>query len=135
MQNNHGFTLVEELFVISVIIILSIFTLQFSFNSKPVISLEQQCNQIISLLEEGKSIALTNHEKVDIEIAVNQVSYHAVNRERTVVLEETYQIDNSYEFHFNHNGNISSGSHFNICNQSKCKSIVLNVGSGTFYVK
>lgn len=135
MQNKSGFTLIEELFVISIIVLLSVFTLSYTFNFKPKISLKQQCNQIVSLLEEGKSKSIINHEKIDIEIASNKITYKGIDKERTINLNDNYYIDDSYEFHFNDKGNISSGGHLNICDKSVCKSIVLNVGSGAIYVK
>ena len=54
MYDDSGFTLIEVVFTISIILILSTITLHFVINSKPVISLQQQCQQVISLLEEGK---------------------------------------------------------------------------------
>ncbi|WP_368390330.1 prepilin-type N-terminal cleavage/methylation domain-containing protein, partial [Thomasclavelia ramosa] len=68
MYDDSGFTLIEVVFTISIILILSTITLHFVINSKPVISLQQQCQQVISLLEEGKSRAMINHEQINIVI-------------------------------------------------------------------
>ena len=135
MYDDSGFTLIEVVFIISIILILSTITLHFVINSKPVISLQQQCQQVISLLEEGKSRAMINHEQINIVIQTKQISYNGQKDQRTLTINDNYYIDDYYEFHFNHNGNISSGGHLKICSSNGCKSIILNVGSGAFYVK
>lgn len=134
MQNDYGFTLIEVLFTISIIIILSLFTLHFSITISPHLSIDQQCNKIVSLLQDAKTKALLNHERVDILISDNQISYD-YQGEHIVELDSNYYIQDTFELYFNKNGNINSGNHLNICNQKLCKSIVFNVGSGVFYVK
>lgn len=135
MRAKEGFTLIEVVFTISILIVLSTFTLTYSISSKPQISLEQQCQLIVSLLEEGKSTAILNHQQVDIVVNANTISFNYDGKEHTVTLTGDNYIDQSYDFHFNRNGNISSGGKLNICNHNQCKSVVLNVGSGAFYVK
>ena len=119
MYDDSGFTLIEVVFTISIILILSTITLHF----------------VISLLEEGKSRAMINHEQINIVIQTKQISYNGQKDQRTLTINDNYYIDDYYEFHFNHNGNISSGGHLKICSSNGCKSIILNVGSGAFYVK
>ena len=86
MYDDSGFTLIEVVFTISIILILSTITLHFVINSKPVISLQQQCQQVISLLEEGKSRAMINHEQINIVIQTKQISYNGQNDQRTIIL-------------------------------------------------
>ena len=121
MYDDSGFTLIEVVFTISIILILSTITLHFVINSKPVISLQQQCQQVISLLEEGKSRAMINHEQINIIIQTKQISYNGQKDQRTLTINDNYYIDDYYEFHFNHNGNISSGGHLKICSSNGCK--------------
>lgn len=135
MQGSRGFTLIEVVFTISIIIVLSTFTLHYVINSQPKITLEQQCDLIVRLLEESKSVAILKHQQIDIEISSNKIGYYGEAVERVIILNEHYYIDDGYDFHFNRNGNISSGGHLNICSYDRCKSIILNVGSGAFYVK
>lgn len=134
MQDNHGFTLIEVVFSISIIIILSMFTLHFAITISPHLSIDQQCNRIIDLLQDAKTKALLNHERINILISNNQISYD-YQGEHTVELDSNYYIQDVFELYFNKNGNINSGNHLNICNQEMCKSIIFNVGSGVFYVK
>lgn len=134
MRSNQGFTLIEVIFTISIIIILSLFTLNFAISSPPQSSIDQQCNKVINLLEEAKTKALINHEQVDILIDVDQISYN-YQKEFVVKLNKNYYFQDSFELYFNKNGNVNSGNHLNICNQKECRSIIFNVGSGTFYVK
>lgn len=134
MLNNRGFTLIEVIFSISVIIILSLFTLSYACLSPVHLSIEQQCNQVISLLQDAKTQALLNHQKIDIIIENNQISYNSGNQ-HVLKLDENYYFENSFELYFNKNGNINSGNTLKLCDKHTCKSIVFNVGSGAFYVK
>lgn len=134
MLGKKGFTMVEMLFVLSIMIVLSVFTLHFSISNRPKITIEQQCSQIISLLEEAKTLALTSHDQVDINISSNQISYSQGNKSRTLLLNFSYYFKYYYDFHFNKNGNISSGGRIELGNTNEIKTIILNVGSGAFYV-
>ena len=93
MYDDSGFTLIEVVFTISIILILSTITLHFVINSKPVISLQQQCQQVISLLEEGKSRAMINHEQINIVIQTKQISYNGQKDQRTLTINDNYYID------------------------------------------
>lgn len=135
MLGKKGFTMVEMLFVLSILIVLSVFTLHFSISNRPKIAIEQQCSQIISLLEEAKTLALTSHNQVDINISSNQISYSQGNKSRTLLLNFSYYFKYYYDFHFNKNGNISSGGRIELGNTNEIKTIILNVGSGAFYVR
>ena len=75
MQDKHGFTLIEVVFTISIIIILSVFSLHFAITTPLCLSIDQQCKQIIALLQEAKTQALLNHERIDILIDHNRISY------------------------------------------------------------
>ena len=134
MLGKKVFTMVEMLFVLSIMIVLSVFTLHFSISNRPKIAIEQQCSQIISLLEEAKTLALTSHNQVDINISSNQISYSQGNKSRTLLLNFSYYFKYYYDFHFNKNGNISSGGRIELGNTNEIKTIILNVGSGAFYV-
>lgn len=127
--------MVEMLFVLSIMIVLSVFTLHFTISNRPKIAIEQQCSQIISLLEEAKTLALTSHNQVDINISSNQISYSQGNKSRTLLLNFSYYFKYYYDFHFNKNGNISSGGRIELGNTNEIKTIILNVGSGAFYVR
>ena len=96
MYDDSGFTLIEVVFTISIILILSTITLHFVINSKPVISLQQQCQQVISLLEEGKSRAMINHEQINIVIQTKQISYNGQKDQRTLTINDNYYIDDYY---------------------------------------
>lgn len=135
MLGKKGFTMVEMLFVLSIMIVLSVFILHFSISNRPKIAIEQQCSQIISLLEEAKTLALTSHNQVDINISSNQISYSQGNKSRTLLLNFSYYFKYYYDFHFNKNGNISSGGRIELGNTNEIKTIILNVGSGAFYVR
>lgn len=135
MRNNNGFTMVEVLFCLSIIIVLSSFTITLSIQKKDVSSIELEFSKVQSLLEEAKAIALTRHQRVDIEMEENSISYQNDDKDRTVILTDSYYFTNSKEVYFNANGNINQGNTISLCNQNLCKSIIFNVGSGDFYLK
>lgn len=127
--------MIEILFVLSVIIIVNVFTLHFSITNRPKIAMEQQCDQVISLLEEAKTLALISHNQVNINVSPNQITYSQGSKSRTLFLNFSYFFKYYYDFHFNKNGNISLGGRIELCDNNIIKTIVLNVGSGAFYVR
>ena len=135
MQNNQGFTMVEVLFCLSIIIVLSSFTITLSIQKKDVSSIELEFSKVQSILEEAKTVALKTHQQVNIEIEHDSIYYQTNDMQRTVVLSNTYYFDNIKEIYFNDKGNINQGNTISLCNQTLCKSIVFNVGSGDFYLK
>lgn len=135
MHDKNGFTLIETIFVLSIIIMISTFTLHYAIVSSPKISLKQQCQLVISLLEEAKTTALLNHQKIELLITERKISYQYLDKEHGVKLNDNYYFQNEIKLYFNNNGNINKGNHLNICNHETCKSIIFNVGSGTFYAK
>lgn len=135
MQDRKGFTMIEILLVLSVMIVVNVFTLRFSISNRPKITMDQQCDQIVSLLEEAKTLALTSHNQVDINVSSNQITYSQGNKSRTIFLNFSYFFKYYYNFHFNKNGNISSGGRIELCDNNKIKTIIFNVGSGAFYVR
>ena len=94
-----------------------------------------QLEEHLALLEEAKTLALTSHNQVDINISSNQISYSQGNKSRTLLLNFSYYFKYYYDFHFNKNGNISSGGRIELGNTNEIKTIILNVGSGAFYVR
>lgn len=134
MPDRKGFTLIEVIFTISVLLLLSLFTLHFGLSASIYVPIDQQCKMIIALLEEAKTKALLHHEQVNILIDKKQISYDGSSG-GMLTLDENYYFENSFELYFNKNGNVSSGNHLNLCNYNECRSIIFNVGSGAFYVK
>lgn len=134
MLNKHGFTLIEVIFSMSIIIVLSLFTLRLTTISPLSLSIDEQCTLIMSLLQEAKYQALLNHSKVEIIIQSQKIGYQ-YPKEHFLELNANYQFENSFELSFNKNGNINAGNTLKICDLYTCRSIVFNVGSGVFYVK
>ena len=91
-------------------------------------------NSVIRLFLYCRTQALLNHQKIDIIIENNQISYNDGNQ-HVLKLDENYYFENSFELYFNKNGNINSGNTLKLCDKNTCKSIIFNVGSGVFYVK
>lgn len=135
MLTNRGFTMIEVLFCLSTIIILSTLTLSFTLQNKSSSNFETEFVKIQSLLEEAKTLAINEHQKVDIEIDSNSIGYTVDRRQRTITLAGNFYLDDIKEMYFNNNGNINRGNTIQLCNINECRSIVFNVGSGDFYLK
>ncbi|WP_294579213.1 competence type IV pilus minor pilin ComGD [uncultured Thomasclavelia sp.] len=135
MPGKNGFTMVEMLLVLSIIIVLSAITSSYVVVNRPKISLNQQCLVIVSLLEEAKTQAILNHCQVDIEITHQMINYQYRDQSRSVSLDASYYFESSDNFHFNRNGNINLGGTLKISDGNNSSQIVLNVGSGAFYVR
>ena len=74
MLDNHGFTLIEVIFTLSIIIVPSVFTLRMLVFSPPHLSFDQQCNLIIAFFQEAKTQALLNHDKIEILIVMMKLA-------------------------------------------------------------
>lgn len=135
MLANKGFTMIEVIFVLGIVILLSMFTITFSLENRNTSSVEVEYAKIQSLLQEAKTIAITTHQRVDIEMEATSISYTTSNKQRRLTLAPLYYFDSIKDIYFNHNGNINQGNTIQLCNNKRCQSIVFNVGSGDFYLK
>ncbi|MFV0393256.1 MAG: prepilin-type N-terminal cleavage/methylation domain-containing protein [Coprobacillaceae bacterium] len=88
MQNRKGFTLVEMLFTLFIITLLSLVSLTF-YNTKSdeKIVLENYM-EVKSIIEEARTIALTTHRKVSLEINKNRIGYQNDSHERILELSK-----------------------------------------------
>ena len=73
MYQNNGFTLIEMLLVLSIIITLS--TLAFPYMKKQTayISNESIQKQILMIIDQAKSQAIISHEKIILNITSHEI--------------------------------------------------------------
>lgn len=126
--------MVETLLCLSITLLLSMMTMPMIIDKQGIISMETQFSRIRSLLEEAKTLALTQHQKVELIIDTNKIGYQGV-KSRELLLDKDYYFEDIKEIYYNKNGNINQGNSILLCHQELCKSIVFNVGSGDFYLK
>ena len=135
MQNRKGFTLVEMLFTLFIITLLSLVSLTF-YNTKSdeKIVLENYM-EVKSIIEEARTIALTTHRKVSLEINKNRIGYQNDSHERILELSKDIELTGIKKIHFNENGVINQGNHMFIGTSNLKFKIVFNIGSGDFYLQ
>lgn len=131
MHNNHGFTLIETLFVLMIICVLS--TLSMSFH-QPVKKEETTLQEISHFFLEAKMEAMIHKTTVQVEVNGKRIEYSSMNVHKTYELDK----DCSFEYHkmtFNESGNIKGAKTLNYRHKTNTYHFVFQVGSGCFYVE
>lgn len=135
MLNKSGFTIIEMLFTLSIVIILSL--LSFSFTRKTASNEEILDNyeQIKSLIEEARSIALSTHQRVDLIFTEKNIGYEIPKKRRTVELSRGISFTHIRNIYFNRNGVINQANHILYGSKDIQYKIVFTLGSGDFYLQ
>ncbi len=130
MLNDRGFTLVEILFVVSIILILVAITLPYS---KPV---QFHYDELIieRFLYDAHLMALQTKMKVNVILKDDSMTYSTDELSRTEFLREATFLG-TYQFHYNASGNISKAGTYDFLVNGDEKSIVTQLGSGAFYIE
>lgn len=130
MLNNKGFTLVESLLVVSIIVMTSV--LSFNYHI-PVNDNQDIINKIEAFLYEAKMNSIIKKEKTKIILSDNKIEYHSNSLSKDITI-------NSFEcedvtFTYNLNGNIYKAQSIDIYINNELYEIVFQVGSGCFEVR
>lgn len=130
MLNKQGFTLIETLFAVSIMMVIYL----FSINIRPYnISQETIVNDLCLFLLEAKTNAMVYKEKVNIEFNNNEVCVNSRH------LNRKYRIDNGFfndhQFSYNKQGHIVNPKTVTLYfNETKYR-FVYQIASGAFYVE
>ncbi|WP_258535617.1 competence type IV pilus minor pilin ComGD [Bacillus sp. 03113] len=142
MKNQHGFTMMEMLFVFSIFLILSTTT---AIILKPqALFLEKQrfFSQLTSDLFYAQQYAISHQQIVTVHIIPNEHRYLINERGRGVLLIErnysekvyVYQGSLNLNFEFEANGNVNKfGAFFVQIGKNRYK-FTIQIGRGRFYV-
>ena len=100
MFQNKGFTLIEMLLVISIILTLSV--LSFPFMKTKTIYITDECvkKQIGMIINQAKSKAIISHEKVSLIVSKQEISFIDHQKKYKVVLPNNYFFNNIKEIYF-----------------------------------
>ena len=131
MHQNNGYTLIEMLFVVSIISILSLFSLTYK---EVNISDEIVINDIVQFIHNSKTIAMIKKTTVYIQVKDNQI-IRTYNGYKDELLLKNGFFDKEYDFQYNQNGNIKTAKTFSFQTKHHKYDFIMQVGSGTFYVK
>ena len=99
MFQNKGFTLIEMLLVISIILTLSV--LSFPFMNTKTIYITDECvkKQIGMIINQAKSKAIISHEKVSLIVSKQEISFIDHQKKYRVVLTNNYFFNNIKEIY------------------------------------
>lgn len=131
MLNNHGFTLIETLFVLMIICLLSSLTMTLHIPQK---SDEMIVEEISQFFREAQLTAMTYKEKVKVTIHSHELSYTSPSHQQTYSLQDDVSFDN-YQFSFNNQGHIQIAKTLTCYIKNQPYYFVFQVGSGYFYVQ
>lgn len=128
MQIKNGFTLLETLFSLSVILFIT--TLSVSSINNYKIPINIVTNEIINIVELAKVDSLTKKNTNTVLFNNDNIKYDT----NEYALPDHYYIKNPQSISFNKNGNVSNATTIELC-EDICYSIVINLESGHIYRK
>ncbi|MDD8048806.1 MAG: prepilin-type N-terminal cleavage/methylation domain-containing protein [Thomasclavelia sp.] len=134
MPNKKGFTMIEMIFVISIIVtisILSLTTIQMSKSKYDNVII----GEVLQLIDEARTVSLTKYEKVDLIFKTKSLTIKSKSINKVLNLDGDYYFDDIKEIYYNDKGNINEANHINLCSSTSTKQIIFNLGSGSYYVK
>ncbi len=115
--------MIETLFVLSIIIIVSTFTL--SMIKVQHENIDTVSDIIRYYIDYSRTQAITKHQNISIEFVNDSIII-----DDTKIQFETHRFTTSQNITFNKFGNINKATTLTICNQDRCKDIVLQLESG-----
>lgn len=124
---NKGFTLIEMIFVLLIMSILSLTLILKNYDES---ILKWNMNKMKSYLLCQKREALLLKENKDIVIKNNSIW----NGQSMIYLHPKIVCDN-YEFKINERGNVNKGGSIVCSYGTHERSLIINLGNGNFYVK
>lgn len=127
MLRSKGATLIEMLLCISIISMLSIFTLQ-SYSQKET-TLDAVINGIVTIIEDAKYYATSTSQVTEIYFTNSSISYQGT-QEYTYSWDDATQLMEYNDFYFNSVGHVSNASAIEVCQNNTCKSIVIHLETG-----
>lgn len=135
MSASRGFTLIEQLFVLSVIIVMTMFTLPYyrlHFNNDRIENI-QFC--ISAIINGAKAQALTTHQKVELNFSDSHISYQQNDKDIRYNLPEEAHFSHLTNVSFNENGNINQANHIVLNYKDSQYKLIFHLGSGDYYFK
>lgn len=131
MLNRKGFTLIETLFVLSIICILCVLTMTLHIPQK---SEKVELNEIVSFLNEAKMNAMISKQTTTIHFSHHQITYSSAHQQKSLKLNKENSFED-YQMTFNENGNIKTAKTILYHTKNHDYRFVYQVGSGCFYVE
>ncbi len=132
MSKTNGFTLLEEIFVLSLILTLSFLTLPiYRFQVKE--NIDNVKYHISAIINGAKTAALSSHEKVNLYFTEDQVYYSQDDNFISYSLPDNYSFSHLKEVYFNENGNINQANHVLLHDFDTERKLIFHLGNGDYY--
>lgn len=135
MFQNKGFTLIEMLLVISIILTLSVLSFPFMNTKTIYITDEYVKKQIGMIINQAKSKAIISHEKVSLIVSKQEISFIDHQKKYRAVLPNNYFFNNIKEIYFNKDGNINQANHIDLIAPKKKYTLIFHLGAGDYEFK
>lgn len=132
MYQNKGFTLIEVLLTLSIIIVFTFLTLPYAHIKTLSYHQDMILNQISSIICHAKSMSLTTHQQVDLTFTQKNISCQIQDRNIKYVLPEGCYFSHLKKIYFNKNGNINQANHIMIHLKNNQIKLVFHLGNGDF---
>ena len=131
MLTNRGFTLVETLFVLFIICMLSLLTMTLHLPNK---NNQVIIQEITEFLNQAKLEAIVSKKTVTVQFLKDMVLWKTTDKEKNYQLSENTYFD-SYKMTFNSAGHIKTAKTVTYHTLQQDFQFVYQVGSGCFYVQ
>lgn len=118
----------------SIILSLSVISLP-TLSKRNTLSIDKQVQIISGYIIQARDNALNKHEKTELLFSSNNLQIKSTSLNKTVKLDANYNFSNTNEIYYNDQGNINMANHVDIIGNQETKTIVFNLGSGSFYVR
>lgn len=132
MLNRKGFTLVEMLLSLSVILILSAFGVTCRL---PKVSDDEELNLIVNVLTYARMHASTKKETTDVDVSDKSLHIYSEHMNREIHLGQGYRFLACHHFSYNNTGRIKHAKTIKLETPHKRYDFIFQLGSGTFYVE
>jgi len=131
MLNKKGFTMIEMVFVLFIIIILSSLTMSFHLPSKKDQTIIQEISYI---LNQAKLNAMVYKETTTVSFTSKMLSVSSPHYNQDYSLTD-HRVFEKYQMTYNESGNIKTAKTVQLHCQNKTYAFVFQVGNGCFYVQ
>lgn len=131
MLINKGFTLIETLFVLLIICILSTISMTVVI---PQQSDESTMTEISQFFYQAQLHSIVHKETTNVDISSHKINIHSYNLSKEYHLPQNTSLQN-HQFSFNSLGHISKAKTITFHGKKQDYHFVFQIGSGSFYVE
>lgn len=133
MFPTKGFTLIEMIFVLAIIISLTFITLPYCHQQTIGQDIDMIEYHISSIINEAKANALVSHQKTALIFTDHTISFQKNEKTVSYTLPDECYFSNIIPVSFNENGNINKANHVILNCKGKSVKLVFHLGSGDYY--